>query len=108
MRHHSTKVNFVTTPHFAALAAALLLCSTAVSVQAQAVDTTQPAPVHADKNGRDPNTVICKREQEIGSRLGGTKTCHTRADWDQMARDSAAAMENRQMAGAHALSAMGH
>jgi cytochrome c5 len=103
-------VNFVTTSHFAALAAALLLSSTAVSAQAESTTepATQAAPVHAEKNSHDPNTVICKREEEIGSRLGGTKTCHTRADWDQMARDSAAAMENRQMAGAHAIAPMGH
>ena len=100
---------FVTTSQFAALAAALLLSSTAVSVQAQttsvpvpAEPATQPAPAHAAKNSHDPNQVICKREQQIGSRLGGQQNCHTRADWEQMSRDSAATMTAMQMAGAHA------
>lgn len=85
----------MTTLQFTALAAALLLSSTAVSAQAQsagppmaAEPATQPAPAHAAKNSRDPNQVICKREAEIGSRLGGHQDCRTRADWDQIARDS--------------------
>jgi invasion protein IalB len=79
------------------MAAALLLCSATVSAQAQSTITaaepaTQPAPMQAAKNSHNPNQVICKHEETTGSRLEGHKTCYTRAQWEQMSRDSAAAM----------------
>jgi|HubBroStandDraft_5_1064220.scaffolds.fasta_scaffold1115589_1 hypothetical protein len=50
---------------------------------------TTPAPAAKPmKHGYDPNTVICKWTEEIGTRLGGGKTCMTRAQWDQETRDS--------------------
>ena len=39
-----------------------------------------------DKKVRDPNEVICERQEEIGSRLGGTKVCKTRAEWAEERR----------------------
>lgn len=38
------------------------------------------------KKVRDPNEVICERQEEIGSRLGGTKVCKTRAEWAEERR----------------------
>jgi hypothetical protein len=40
--------------------------------------------------------VVCKRQEEPGSRLGGTKICHTRAEWDEMSRVSRAEVERSQ------------
>jgi hypothetical protein len=40
------------------------------------------------KHGYDPNTLICKSTDEIGTRLGRTKVCMTRAQWDQQSRDA--------------------
>ena len=34
----------------------------------------------------DPKRKICKSAPILGSRLGGTTTCHTRAEWDEMSR----------------------
>jgi invasion protein IalB len=103
MAHPIQEVNYVTTPRLAALAAALLLSSAAASVQAQSTSVptaaepaTQPAPVAAAKNGHNPDQVICKREETTGSRLEGHRTCYTRAQWEQMARDSADAMTTMQ------------
>ena len=39
----------------------------------------------------DPNRVICRTEQQIGSRLAKIKRCHTAAEWAQIKR------ENRQV-----------
>lgn len=83
----------MTTSHFAALAAALLFSTVAVSTQAAAADTpaaapaTQPAPQRAAKNDHSPNQMVCKQEDEIGTRLGGHKICHTRAEWDKIAHN---------------------
>jgi hypothetical protein len=38
------------------------------------------------KKTRDPNEVICEKQEEIGSRLGGTKVCKTRAEWAEERR----------------------
>lgn len=80
---------------FAAVAAFAFACSVGVAVQAEpsasqstSDPSAQPAPAPAAKNGRDPNQVVCKRENEPGSRLGGHQDCRTRADWDMVARDS--------------------
>ncbi len=48
----------------------------------------QPKPTPATKNRFDPNQVICKQEEDIGTRLGGHKTCMTRAQWARQAQNS--------------------
>lgn len=103
------EVNFVTTSHFAALAAALAFSMAAVSVQAAATDTpapavvpaTQPAPLRAASNDHDPNRVICKHEEEIGTRLGGSKVCHTHAEWDQIGHNGGNLVNALQAAASH-------
>ena len=40
-----------------------------------------PAPSNQAKPAKDPNEVICERQQEPGSRLASAKVCHTRAEW---------------------------
>ena len=53
------------------------------------VANTTPTPaLTPPKHGNDPNTVICKWTEELGTRLGGGKVCMTRAQWDQQTRDS--------------------
>lgn len=52
--------------------------------------TTPAAPAQSSKPKADPEqVVICKYEEATGTRLGGHKICHTRAEWRQMAHDSA-------------------
>jgi len=50
--------------------------------------TPTPPSANVHKTGYDPDAQICKWTDELGSRLGRTKTCMTRAQWDQVARDS--------------------
>jgi hypothetical protein len=78
----------VTTLKFAAAAAVSIACALAMAAPAHSADTpttAQPAATPAAPKGQDPNQVICKRDGEIGSRLGGDKECHTRAQWEQVA-----------------------
>jgi hypothetical protein len=44
----------------------------------------------------DPNTVICKREQNTESRLGGAKICHTRQEWADMSAAARTSVDNMQ------------
>jgi hypothetical protein len=54
-----------------------------------ATPPASPTPASAPlKHGYDPNVVICKWTDEIGTRLGRSKVCMTRAQWDQQSRDA--------------------
>lgn len=57
----------------------------ATSAAAQPV-TTSSQPAATAKRANDPNRMICEREDEIGSRLGGKKVCKTAAQWDEQRR----------------------
>lgn len=57
--------------------------------------TTAPAPVVVKKTN-DQDRVICKTEEVIGSRLGGHKTCMTKAQWDAVSASSRDAMTHAQ------------
>ncbi|HEY5009289.1 MAG TPA: hypothetical protein VII42_14900 [Caulobacteraceae bacterium] len=52
------------------------------------------------KHGYDPNTQICKWTDDIGTRLGHHKTCMSRAQWDQLSRDSQDGLLDSQNRGA--------
>lgn len=55
----------------AAIVAASLLSLAATSASAQ----------DKAKKAHDPNEVVCKREEVLGSRLQSRKVCMTRAQW---------------------------
>jgi hypothetical protein len=59
---------------------------------AAAPATKAPAAKRAAIGSDDE--IICKREDEIGSRLGGKKTCMTRRDWRQQSNDAGDAVNN--------------
>ena len=48
------------------------------------VATTANAGHSSDKSLRDPNRVVCRTEDVVGSRLQTKKTCMTAMQWDQM------------------------
>lgn len=61
------------------LVASSVATSPAMAQSAQAPTPRQPA--QQAKQGKDPNEVVCEREQDPGSRLASAKVCHTRAEW---------------------------
>lgn len=58
---------------FLALPAMTLALATPSIAQTDAAKPAKPAS--------DPNKVICKRETQIGTLVGGRKVCRTRAEW---------------------------
>jgi hypothetical protein len=60
--------------------------------------TPQAAPQTAPKTP-GPDDVICKREEETGSRIPGAKVCHTRREWDQMSADARDGVDGVQSRG---------
>lgn len=45
-------------------------------------DEPQPAET-ANSKLKDPNKIICERQDTLGSRLGGKKVCKTAAEWQE-------------------------
>ena len=44
----------------------------------------------------DPNRMICRSEEVVGSRLQTKKTCMTAVQWDQLEREQRASVERIQ------------
>lgn len=40
--------------------------------------------------------LICEKEQETGSRLGGRRVCHTQEEWDQIRAETRQNLEKIQ------------
>jgi hypothetical protein len=66
----------------------LVLAGASLAVPATAQTTTvqsQPATQAATAKS-DVNKLICKRQEEIGSRLGAKKVCLTQKQWEERAQ----------------------
>ena len=65
---------------------------TLLIMSAAALFATSGAPAIAQsqqqgaKPARDPNEIVCERQEEIGSRLGGQRVCKTRSQWAEERR----------------------
>jgi hypothetical protein len=66
------------------LAAVALLLPSVASTQ---VITSYRTDKTAEIKG-DPERIVCKKEETIGTRLGSKKVCLTVADWNALAREN--------------------
>jgi hypothetical protein len=76
-----------------------MLFVTAVAVLAMpaaAQTTVQPQPVQAATAKSDVNKLICKKQEEIGSRLGAKKVCLTQEQWQARTNDDREQLERVQ------------
>jgi invasion protein IalB len=55
---------------------------------AQTAPTDPAAPSSTQPKLKDQNRMICEKQEEIGSRLGGKKVCHTAAEWQELRRQN--------------------
>jgi len=86
----------------AAAAAAILTASVAAQAQpagrvhedAPMSGPPAPAPAPPAKK-KDP--VICKRQEETGSRLGGKSVCMTKSQWDAQRTDAQRTLTGAQL-----------
>jgi len=83
--------------------AALAAEATQPATQQQPQQTAAPTPAKQDPH--DPNKVICKQVEEVGTRLGGQRVCMTRAQWNDEAWDNQHAMDDAQR---HTTGVTGH
>ncbi|WP_428684595.1 hypothetical protein [Sphingopyxis sp.] len=58
-----------------------------------------PGPAAAEPAGKkkDPNEVVCRKEEVLGSRLQTTKICKTRAEWAEETRENRGNIERAQV-----------
>ena len=88
----------------AILAAAVLLADTTATLQTPpeaakppaTAGTVSPATAVAGKKQNDPNTVVCKSEPIIGSRMP-TKRCRTQGQMDAQRLEDRQAIERAQI-----------
>src|SRR6185369_3969454 len=60
------------------------VAATSFAASPAIAQTTPPAsalPADQAKQAKDPNEVVCEKQQDPGSRLVSAKVCHTRAEW---------------------------
>jgi hypothetical protein len=83
---------------FAVLAACAAV-SVPVMVQAEnapaTTDAAQPADAKPVKPAKPKSDKICKAIPSVESRLGTTHECHTKAEWDALARESREQLTHR-------------
>lgn len=63
------------------VASALVVGALATPVLADSTSSSATAPT-TKSDASDPNKVICRRIEVIGSRLDSKRVCRTRAEWD--------------------------
>jgi hypothetical protein len=66
------------------LAIVILSLALAVPVGAQTAPADPAASSSSQPKLKDPNRTICEKQEEVGSRLGGKKVCHTAAEWQHL------------------------
>ena len=84
---------------------------TAPATAAQSAPTTMPTvtvtakalqvpPATAASRTSDPDEIVCQMTPpRTGSRLGGSRECHTQRDWDRHRKESRAILSGMQMRG---------
>jgi hypothetical protein len=77
----------------------ILAALTALSLPAAAFAYPEGAGDHVATT--DPNKVICRSQEVIGSRLATEKTCHTAAEWAQYEREMRLTTDRIQMQKSH-------
>ncbi len=72
-------------------AAGLSLVAVPVVAQATSIETARPAA-----KSKDPNRIVCEREDTTGTRLGSRKICLTAAQWQEKRREHREELERAQ------------
>jgi hypothetical protein len=70
----------------------IALAAPAAGQNASPAQSAAPAVSKA----KDPDRIICERQEEIGSRLGGKKVCKTAAQWDEERQQERDALDKFQ------------
>jgi invasion protein IalB len=67
-----------------------------VSAAPAAAQAAPASPNAQNAKPRDPNEVVCEKQEVVGSRLGYTRVCKTRAEWAEQRRQDRMDIEHVQ------------
>ena len=67
-----------------------------VATPALASDQNPTPPAEQDAQGKDPNRMVCKRIDVIGSRLQSKRVCRAATDWDAQSSSDRQSLERSQ------------
>lgn len=75
-----------------------VLCSLALAAPsaAQAAPADPAQPASSQQKLKDPNRMICEKQEDLGSRLGGKKVCKTAAEWQEWRQQNRDQVEDWQ------------
>lgn len=77
--------------------AALALPVVSAAGETKPAPKQRVAPIANTTLGKTKDGLVCKQVLRTGSRLGGTKICKTREEWDVITQDARQATERRQI-----------
>jgi hypothetical protein len=63
-------------------------------VAAVLVTSSATAAENSKRKAGNPNKVICRVDSEIGSKLRRSRACHTKAEWEELRRQTQANVEH--------------
>ena len=78
------------------LIAAAVSLSAPVAAQTALPPAAEPAPIVVQNTKSEVNRIVCKKQEEIGSRLGAKKVCLTVKQWQDQADASREDIERIQ------------
>ncbi|NIJ39630.1 hypothetical protein FHR22_004382 [Sphingopyxis panaciterrae] len=84
-------------PLAALLACAAIPAATLAADPAPAGAATAKPKAVAGKKGTDPNEVVCRKEEVLGSRLQTRRVCMTRSEWADARNDTRGVIERAQV-----------
>jgi hypothetical protein len=61
-----------------------------------ALISTVAAADEKKSDAKDPNRMVCEKQQVLGSRLGSKRVCMTAAEWDTKRREERMAIDKSQ------------
>jgi hypothetical protein len=76
---------------FTRVAAMAIFLAAQVSAQVTTINSDNPLP-----KGRDPNQMVCEREETTGTRLGARQVCLTVLQWEEKRTEHRQTLERVQ------------
>lgn len=73
----------------------MVMAAASLAIVLPGAATAQDAS--AKKKLRDPNQMVCKTEETLGSRLQSRKVCRTRAQWEEQRQVDRQTVERSQI-----------
>jgi len=79
-----------------AMACAALLLAPSVALASDAEPKDKKVSAQEEKEKKDQNRIVCRKEKSTGSRVASKKVCMTVAQWNAAKQNTRQALERNQ------------